>query len=169
MRFSVVCLFFLSLLGSANANEASKGLWQAPYAKPQMVSRHLPDRCAIYGNGEAYFHCALVLSATSKRPEPEISGMSFVKMRTKRVRKKPQALALLKVAAKSGSTTPAMDQPGCSNKMDACYVNCKREGAVPDICNRTCTTDWICAAPLRMTYGQYLDFQIEMLASNTKK
>jgi len=54
----------------------------------------------------------------------------------------------------------------CVKRMDACYENCKLAEAQPGSCNLSCTTDKICGVPVRMSYGQFLDFQVEMLAAN---
>jgi hypothetical protein len=54
----------------------------------------------------------------------------------------------------------------CVKRMDACYEDCKPSEAEPGMCNLNCTTDKICGMPLRMSYGQFLDLQVEMLAVN---
>jgi hypothetical protein len=54
----------------------------------------------------------------------------------------------------------------CVKKMDACYDDCKPGEVQPGVCNLNCTTDKICGMPLRMSYGEFLDFQVEMLAAN---
>jgi hypothetical protein len=51
--------------------------------------------------------------------------------------------------------------------MDACYEDCKLDEAQPGLCNINCTTDKICGMPVRMSYGQFLDFQVEMLAAKS--
>jgi hypothetical protein len=55
----------------------------------------------------------------------------------------------------------------CVKRMDACYENCKPGETQPGTCNLSCTTDKICGMPVRLSYGQFLDFQVEMLATNT--
>jgi hypothetical protein len=50
--------------------------------------------------------------------------------------------------------------------MDACYDGCKPGETQPGTCNLSCTTDKICGMPVRLSYGQFLDFQVEMLAAN---
>jgi hypothetical protein len=56
----------------------------------------------------------------------------------------------------------------CVRRMDICYEDCKPGEAQPGLCNLSCTTDKICGMPLRMSYGQFLDFQVEMLAAKAK-
>jgi hypothetical protein len=53
--------------------------------------------------------------------------------------------------------------------MDACYEDCKPGEAQPGACNLSCTTDKICGLPIRLSYGQFLDFQVEMLAANANR
>jgi hypothetical protein len=55
----------------------------------------------------------------------------------------------------------------CIKRMDACYEGCKPGESQPGACNLSCTTDKICGTPVRLSYGQFLDFQVEMLAANT--
>jgi hypothetical protein len=55
----------------------------------------------------------------------------------------------------------------CVKRMDACYENCKPGETQPGACNLSCTTDKICGMPVRLSYGQFLDFQVEMLATKT--
>jgi hypothetical protein len=57
----------------------------------------------------------------------------------------------------------------CVRKMDDCYEQCKAKGGQPNDCNSTCTTDKICGMNIRIPYGQFLDFQIEMLAAQDKE
>jgi hypothetical protein len=70
---------------------------------------------------------------------------------------------------KAGNQSDPDDDPGtlCVKRMDACYEACKPGEAQPGACNLDCTTDKICGMPVRMSYGQFLDFQVEMLAANT--
>jgi hypothetical protein len=69
---------------------------------------------------------------------------------------------------KSGNQNNADDDTGtfCVKRMDACYEDCKLGEAQPETCNLSCTTDKICGMPVRLSYGQFLDFQVEMLAAN---
>jgi hypothetical protein len=57
----------------------------------------------------------------------------------------------------------------CIRKMDSCYEQCKAKGGEPNACNSTCTTDKICGMNIRIPYGQFLDFQIEMLAAQERE
>jgi hypothetical protein len=70
---------------------------------------------------------------------------------------------------KDGNRSNPDDDSGtlCVKRMDACYEACKPGEAQPGSCNLDCTTDKICGMPVRMSYGQFLDFQVEMLAANT--
>jgi hypothetical protein len=70
---------------------------------------------------------------------------------------------------KAGNRSNPDDDSGtlCVKRMDACYEACKPGEAQPGVCNSNCTTDKICGMPIRMSYGQFLDFQVEMLAVNT--
>jgi hypothetical protein len=54
----------------------------------------------------------------------------------------------------------------CVKRMDACYEACKLKEVQPGSCNLSCTTDRICGMPVRLSYGQFLDFQVEMLSAN---
>src|SRR5262249_35107627 len=56
----------------------------------------------------------------------------------------------------------------CVKSMDTCYEDCKHKEAQPEYCNLNCTTDKICGMPMRMSYGQFLDLQVEMLAAKAK-
>jgi hypothetical protein len=58
----------------------------------------------------------------------------------------------------------ASRRSSCVTGMDRCYEGCKIEGGRPEFCNSACRTDQICSAPLALNYGQFLDFQVEMLA-----
>ena len=54
----------------------------------------------------------------------------------------------------------------CDSRMDRCYDSCKAGGAAPSQCNRTCTVDTQCGGGSKLTYGEYIDQQIEALAAN---
>ena len=69
---------------------------------------------------------------------------------------------------KSGNPDNPEEDSGtlCVKRMDACYEDCKLSEVQPGSCNLSCTTDRICGIPVRMPYGQFLDFQVEMLATD---
>ncbi len=54
----------------------------------------------------------------------------------------------------------------CGVMLDACYSKCKvkEEGSR---CNTSCSTDLVCGSSIRLTYGQFLEFQLELLAAES--
>jgi hypothetical protein len=118
--------------------------------------------------------CAWLVTAiiaTSSAPAFCLLGGGFI---SSRVEQRTLVWAIAETSAsnqedkKSGNPDNPDEDSGtlCVKRTDACYEDCKLSEVQPGSCNLSCTTDRICGIPVRMSYGQFLDFQVEMLAAS---
>ena len=172
----VVAVTFFSLIASAIGEERPRRhLTHSPSA---IAQTHRIRACISRLSPYTYFECAMLDHANQRRAQQRRAFIAAVT--------KPKALpaaSSLQVMQPEGLAKPALAfskpaslipvaldplyagrRSSCTAGMDRCYEGCKVDGGRPEFCNATCTTDRICSAPLKLNYGQFLDFQVEMMA-----
>jgi hypothetical protein len=173
----VVAVTFFSLIASAIGEERPRRhLTHSP--SPSTISHtHRIRACTSRLSPYTYFECAMLDHAAQRRLSQRRSLIAASKAKALPATSslqvmQPETLGKPSLSfPKPASLIPVALDPmytgrrsSCTAGMDRCYEGCKVDGGRPEFCNSTCTTDRICAAPLKLNYGQFLDFQVEMMA-----
>lgn len=169
-----VTVIFLSMIASATGEERPRRHLPHPQSADSRTYRTLD--CSAYTSVRTYFECvvfghsdrqrllhrrSLVAAAKPKAAPAPVSQPARQEAPIKPTLSLQKPSALINVAL---DPRFAARRSSCVTGMDRCYEGCKIEGGRPEFCNSACRTDHICSAPLALNYGQFLDFQVEMLA-----
>jgi len=150
---------FLIPVTSLSAYEIEKPTRFRP--QPADWSAFDTRECEKHAGQFQFLTCASFFSRDMRDRSAKTPIRPYYKAARKPARQSERISLLLTAARGDG----ASGKGSCAARMDDCYDGCKREGGAPGLCNKVCTTDRICAGPFSLDYGQFLDFQVEMLAA----
>jgi len=179
--FWAAIFIFISVAASAQ-DAVHKDTWHSPQSQSADWPHLGASDCAAYGSSYGYAECD-IMKRPPQRPNISTPAPYFAEKSAAKAKAAPEPFTreetgdrprpayvradrtaqslLLQVTLGAKSV---VRKSSCIGKMDSCYADCKGTGQTPDRCNLSCKTDGICSAPLSLNYGQFLEFQIEMLA-----
>lgn len=170
-----VAVTFFSLIANATGEERPRR--HLLHAPSTIAHTHRVRACAFRISPTTYFECAISGYAGQRRLSQKRSLVTASKPKAPEAASSLQAMQpeplekpSLSVQRPASLISVSLDpqytsrKSSCTAGMDRCYEGCKVDGGRPEYCNSTCTTDRICSAPLKLNYGQFLDFQVEMMA-----
>ncbi len=157
-------------MGLVQADRAkAQDVWRSPSGNLSSFPHLGSEDCETYGSAYGYSECSIhrqqvkqtnITRATNaKAASPETVPPSTPPA--------PAATANLTPYVPSIPVRRTLKLVGdrCLSVLAKCYAQCKSHAFEPDTCNLLCSTDTFCAWTAAVTYGDFLEQELEALRS----
>ena len=180
---SAGCIFAQEVNAQVTPIQQQVDTWHSPKIRSEEWPKLGASDCSDYGSSFGYAECAIFskkaadrkLKVKSATPANNVKAIVatnrvIIENVVKKVGNEPQKRNDTALVMQSQSAfVPEVSFSNCVTIMEQCFTSCKAAALKsPAACNQICSTTAMCRTAVNLTYNQFLDFQVELLAANPK-